>query len=58
MSKIPYRHFWYVGDVNPILAIVTGCNSYRGIVTFIDVHRHKLNVSGAGNPRISGAEWF
>jgi hypothetical protein len=26
-----------------ILAIVTGCNSYRGIVTFIDVHRHKLN---------------
>jgi hypothetical protein len=22
---------------------VTGCNSYRGIVTFIDVHRHKLN---------------
>ncbi len=26
-----------------ILAIVTGCNSYRGIATFIDVHRHKLN---------------
>ena len=26
-----------------ILAIVTGCNSSRGIVTFIDVHRHKLN---------------
>ena len=26
-----------------ILAVVTGCNSYRGIVTFIDVHRHKLN---------------
>ena len=26
-----------------ILAIVTGCNSYRGIVTFIDVNRHKLN---------------
>ena len=26
-----------------ILAIVTGCNSYRGITTFIDVHRHKLN---------------
>jgi len=27
----------------PILAIVTGCNSCRGIATFIDVHRHKLN---------------
>jgi hypothetical protein len=26
-----------------ILAIVTGCNSSRGIVTFIDVHRRKLN---------------
>jgi len=26
-----------------ILAIVTGGNSYRGITTFIDVHRHKLN---------------
>jgi hypothetical protein len=26
-----------------ILAIVTGCNSYPGIATFIDVHRHKLN---------------
>lgn len=26
-----------------ILAIVTGCNSYRGIVTFIDVHRRSLN---------------
>ena len=26
-----------------ILAIVTGSNSYRGIVTFIDVHRHRLN---------------
>jgi hypothetical protein len=26
-----------------ILAIVTGCNSYRGIVTFIDVHRDSLN---------------
>jgi hypothetical protein len=26
-----------------ILAIVTGCNSYRGIVTFIDVHRRRLN---------------
>src|SRR5208282_1927480 len=28
-----------------ILAVVTGCNSYRGIVTFIDVHRRKLNVA-------------
>ena len=26
-----------------ILAIVTGSNSYRGIVTFIDVHRRRLN---------------
>jgi hypothetical protein len=28
-----------------ILAIVSGSNSYRGIVTFIDVHRHKLNAA-------------
>jgi DDE_Tnp_1-associated len=28
-----------------ILAIVTGCNSCRGIVTFIDVHRHRLNAT-------------
>jgi len=28
-----------------ILAVVTGCNSYRGIVTFIDVHRGKLNAA-------------
>src|SRR3978361_1681945 len=28
-----------------ILAIVTGCNSYRGIVTFIAVHRRKLNAA-------------
>ena len=27
-----------------ILAIVSGCNSYRGIVTFIDVHRRDLNA--------------
>ena len=33
-----------------ILAIVTGCNSYRGIVTFIDVHRSKLN-------RTFGLKW-
>ena len=28
-----------------VLAIVTGCNSYRGIVTFIDVHRRRLNAA-------------
>ena len=28
-----------------ILAIVAGSNSYRGIVTFIDVHRHRLNAA-------------
>ncbi len=28
-----------------IFAIVTGCNSYRGVVTFIDVHRHRLNAA-------------
>jgi hypothetical protein len=28
-----------------ILAIVTGCNSYRGIVTFIAVHRCRLNAT-------------
>jgi len=28
-----------------ILAIVAGCNSYRGVVTFIDVHRRRLNVA-------------
>jgi hypothetical protein len=27
-----------------ILAFVTGCNSYRGIVTFIDLHRCVLNA--------------
>ena len=27
------------------LAVVTGCNSYRGIVTFIDVHRRRLNAA-------------
>jgi len=27
-----------------ILAIVTGCNSYRDIVTFIAVHRQRLNA--------------
>jgi len=38
-----------------ILAIVTGCNSYRGIVTFIEVHRRKLNtafgLNGGAHPR-------
>lgn len=28
-----------------ILAIVTGSNSYRGIATFIDVHRRRLNAA-------------
>ena len=28
-----------------ILAIVTGCNSYRGIATFIAVHRRTLNAA-------------
>jgi hypothetical protein len=28
-----------------ILAVVSGCNSYRGIVTFIDVHRRRLNTA-------------
>jgi len=28
-----------------ILAIVAGCNSYRGIVTFIDEHRRRLNAA-------------
>ena len=28
-----------------ILAIVSGCNSYRGIVTFIAVHRRRLNAT-------------
>ena len=27
-----------------ILAIVSGCNSYRGIITFIDVYRRRLNA--------------
>lgn len=37
--KLPYVLLFSV------LAVVTGCNSYRGIVTFIDVHRRKLNSS-------------
>jgi len=37
LYKLPYVLLF------SILAIVTGCNSYRGVVTFIDVHRHRLN---------------
>ena len=33
-----------------ILAIVSGCNSYRGIVTFIDVHHPRLNA-------VFGLQW-
>ena len=33
-----------------ILAIVSGCKSYRGIVTFIDVHRQRLNA-------VFGLQW-
>ena len=28
-----------------VLAVVTGSNSYRGIATFIDVHRRRLNTT-------------
>ena len=38
LYKLPYVLLF------SILAIVAGCNSYRGIVTFIDVHRRKLNT--------------
>ena len=31
--------------LSAILAIVTGCNSYRGVVTFIAVHRRRLNAA-------------
>ena len=44
LYKLPYVLLF------SILAIVTGCNSYRGIVTFIDVHRHTLN-------RVFGLNW-
>jgi hypothetical protein len=37
LYKLPYVLLF------SILAIVTGCNSYRGIVTFIDVDRRSLN---------------
>jgi hypothetical protein len=38
LYKLPYVLLF------AILAIVTGCNSYLGIVTFIDVHRDRLNA--------------
>jgi len=38
LYKLPYVLLF------AILAIVTGCNSYRGIVTFIAVHRRRLNA--------------
>ncbi|MCW8308036.1 ISAs1 family transposase [Acidiphilium sp. PA] len=39
LYKLPYVLLF------SILAIVSGCNSYRGIVTFIDVHRDRLNAA-------------
>ena len=33
-----------------ILAIISGCNPYRGIVTFIDVHRQRLDT-------VVGLQW-
>jgi hypothetical protein len=39
LYKLPYVLLF------SILAIVTGCDSYRGIVTFVDVHRHRLNAA-------------
>ena len=39
LYKLPYVLLF------AILAIVTGCNSYRGIVTFIAVHRCRLNAT-------------
>ncbi len=44
LYKLPYVLLF------SILAIVTGCNSYRGIVTFIAVHRRRLNAA-------FGLEW-
>jgi hypothetical protein len=39
LYKLPYVLLF------AILAIVTGCDSYRGIVTFIGVHRRRLNAA-------------
>ena len=41
LYKLPYVLLF------SILAIVAGANSYRGIITFIDVHRRRLNVTAA-----------
>ncbi|MFL5333303.1 MAG: transposase family protein [Geminicoccaceae bacterium] len=38
-----------------ILALVTGCNSYRGIATFIDRHRRRLNAAFGLNWRRAAA---
>jgi DDE_Tnp_1-associated len=39
LHKLPYVLLF------SILAIVTGCNSYRDVVAFIDVHRRTLNAA-------------
>ena len=39
LYKLPYVLLF------SILAIVAGANSYRGIITFIDVHRRRLNAA-------------
>ena len=39
-----------------ILAIVTGANSYRGIVTFIDVAARNRNVADAQSRAVSDAD--
>ena len=39
LHKLPYVLLF------AILAIVTDCNSYRGVVTLIDVHRRRLNAA-------------
>ncbi len=39
LYKLPYVLLF------SILAIVAGCNSCRGVVTFIDVHRRRLNAA-------------
>lgn len=46
VCKLPYVLRFF------ILAIVTGCNSYRNIVTFIVVHHRRLNAAfGLNWPR-------
>ena len=39
LYKLPYVLLF------SILAIVSGCNSYRGVVTFVAVHRRRLNAA-------------